>query len=118
MTATAKAISRKGPRPGERWRVLLVVGLLLGLLALALTVGAQTLATVERKPPPPSEKELRTGKLIVTPPQGNDCRQKQFDNVTGKFQDLGTLPCDSVGNAGHGSGGISRIEAVRKSFRR
>src|SRR5687767_2727063 len=43
-----------------------------------------------------SDDELRTGSILIVPPQGNVCRQKLIDNATWQIRDNGFVLCDDA----------------------
>ena len=66
-----------------------------------------------------SDDELRTGSILIVPPQGNVCRQKLIDNATWQIRDNGFVLCDDAvswhSERGTGQAGV-RIEAIRDGF--
>src|SRR5262245_25629983 len=93
-----------GARPHERKRNHIAI------IAASLSVGAVLIGgfyhammpSFSPTEPPAAESaatdtfnESRTGKVVFMPPQGNVCRQVQFNNETGQLVNEREVPCDA-----------------------
>jgi hypothetical protein len=68
----------------------------------------------------PEEDDLRTGSILITPPNGNICEYRLIDNETWRIRANGTVQCDAAVTWHPKRGGehtsTSRIEAIRDGF--
>jgi hypothetical protein len=122
---TTKGTLRPLRRKRERRKIFaLSIGLLatLGCLA-ALAASSRELVSLITSSPNPSAAATagfeRTGKIVVQD-GSSDCKQKNFDNQSGRISD-DTSPCDDrVVLDAHGFpvpvGTIHRLDAISKSF--
>ncbi|MGE3990925.1 hypothetical protein [Pseudorhodoplanes sp.] len=67
-----------------------------------------------------SDDDLRTGSILITPPDGNVCEHRLIDNQTWRIRPNGTVQCDAAVTWHHRDGTAytaqTRIEAIRDGF--
>lgn len=66
------------------------------------------------------DDDLRTGSILITPPDGNVCVHRLIDNETWRIRPNGTVRCDAAVTwpalRDGGYTGLTRIEAIRDGF--
>ena len=62
-----------------------------------------------------SDDELRTGSILIVPPQGNVCRQKLIDNATWRIRDNGFVLCNDAVSWHADAAPVNRARASRRS---
>jgi hypothetical protein len=116
---------RSAARSAQERRLALIIGgcmLALGAMITAVVVTtASPRAVIATNSPPVTatpENELRTAR-ITTNSDGNGCRQKVFDNQTGRVLQQ-QKPCEAAAYDINGVpaplGTIHRLDAISKSF--
>jgi hypothetical protein len=116
-------------RGGERWRQVVVLGAVAGVLAIGLFVAGEfeftsflTAQFVAKPAVAKSDDEVYTGSILYLPNEGNVCRQLLFDNRNGQMRDNGLVDCDDAFYRGTDEGGKqspnARALVISESFRR
>lgn len=67
-----------------------------------------------------ADDDLRTGSILITPPDGNVCEHRLIDNETWRIRPNGTVECDAAVTWHAQRNGelspLSRIEIIREGF--
>ena len=78
------------------------------------------LAGSETAQSPSNEAEIYTGSILFVPLEGDDCRQRLLDNITGRIWDNGVVSCDDAltksARAQTGRWSAARVDAIRDGF--
>jgi len=100
------------PRPVVACLTIFAGGALFaGVLYLTPTTNPPDLTATIDSPAP--RNEARSGSIVVSTPNSNDCRRYRLDNTTGEIEDNGNGDCGKRGGGQRG-----RIEAISNGFRR
>jgi hypothetical protein len=123
MRASATPRSRAAApirwRAGDVRRVLQVGGFVvvvsgaIGLVAI--------LAPPLMKPahPPVTEADLRTGSMLIVPPDSSLCQERTIDNDTWRIRNGSLVDCeDALAKSAGGPPSGSRIDLIREGFRK
>jgi len=118
------SVGRPPGRGSDALRAIVVGSVLAGLASFAYMIGTtghspslrETAFSNSKK----KSEDLATGAVVFVPVLGEECRQKTIDNRTWEIQDHGTAPCKDAlaASAGRRSGGSSRMDIIRDSFRK
>lgn len=68
----------------------------------------------------PADDEIYTGSILFVPSRGDDCWQRELDNLNDRLVDVGKVSCDTAfaqQQAGRRGEPSPRLDAIRKGFR-
>lgn len=122
---------RRGAQRGLRLRTLLQVMSLIGVFVLILMaswgyvrIDAGTLfgETSKGERPPPDRSIYRIGSILLVPPGGSRCEERQFDNFTGRIVAESVVNCEErlteISPEPQTPSGQARMKAVLENFKR
>ncbi|MBI3433902.1 MAG: hypothetical protein HY056_02315, partial [Proteobacteria bacterium] len=116
--APAPKVVNTRTRRLNRAGTLIVFLLMAGLVGLAAVFGYQKIwlpATAAKKPD--AFTATRTGEILISSPDGTDCRKVRFNNQTGQMFSDGEISCDTVSaEFSKPPSGASRMEHIRDAF--
>lgn len=131
MTAMSSATTHKRRRKvphRDAYRAGLAGLVLMALVALAFYQSWPD-SGAKKKPEPPyaagnaQDHPLRTGSLLIVPPQGQRCQHRVIDNKTWFIRDNGYVDCEEAmskgaDQAGRDGNSSPRLDAIRDAFTR
>jgi hypothetical protein len=118
-TASGRSPRHGGQRGAQEWRRALVIGAIaLGIVAtggILMRLGSNPSTAVADRQTTGSTGEYRSGRVIIESSTG-DCRERAFDNQTGRMATAERACGDQNASDGVPRGTLHRLNAISKSF--